>query len=126
MSKTSKYDFSLSEEVQGQRSAYRALVHGIEARVNTDAVLQPVVDISVSGCAFQLTPSFTVKENDELLIQLEVRGRVIIAQLKVRVIRVTAQGIAACNFINLSPRQEYALDKLVLEIQKRIIEMKKL
>ncbi len=126
MSNTSKFEFTLAEDEQGQRLAYRALVHGIEARIGANKATLPVADISVSGCAFQLCEGFSTKEGDILPLQLEVRGRVIIAQLRAQVIRVTGRGMVACTFMNLSERQEYALDKLVLEIQKRLIEMKKL
>ncbi len=121
----SSFEFSLAEEDQGQRLAYRALVHGIEARISGKYV-QPIVDISVTGYAFQCTNGITVHEGDIFPMQLEVKGRPIIMNLRAKVIRVTSRGVVACNFIDLSERQEYALDKLVLEIQKRFIEKKKM
>ncbi len=121
----SEMEFSLADDEQCQRLAYRTAVHGIEARIAGKQV-QPVVDISVSGCAFQISNGFATHEGDVFPIQLEVKGRAIITNLRAKVIRITPRGVAACNFVNLGERQEYALDKLVLEIQKRIIEKKKM
>ncbi len=122
----SKYDFSLEEDAQSARNAYRAMVQGIEARINGGKSTYEVVDISVSGCAIQLPANINLAEGATFTVQLEVRGRSILTALRVKVIRVTPKGIVACNFMNMNERQEYALDKLVLEIQKRLIEASKI
>ncbi len=126
MSKDSKYDFFLEDDMQGQRNAYRAMVQGIEARINNGKNVYEVVDISVTGCAVQLPQSINLAEGASFNVQLEVRGRTILTALRAKVIRVTPSGIVACNFVGMNARQEYALDKLVLEIQKRYIEASKL
>ncbi len=125
MVQQSRFSFTVDEEGQGQRLAYRANVNGIEARLNKGADVYNVVDLSVTGCAFQV-PKKILSENQTITLQLEVRQRVILADIRAIVIRSTSQGIVACNFLELTERQEYALDKLVLEIQKRIIEVNKL
>ncbi len=124
MAKKSRFSFTLAEDLQGQRHAYRANVHGINVRLNNGKTTYKVVDISVSGCAFQMPQKF-LAEGNEFILQLEVSNRVILAGLRAKVIRSLGNGLVACNFINLSERQEVALDKLVLEIQKRIIEVSK-
>ncbi len=124
MGKKSRFAFTLEEDAQGQRHAYRANVHGIEVRLNNGKSTYNAVDISVSGCAFQMPQKF-LAEGNEFVLQMEVGGKVILAALRCRVIRSTANGLVACNFFGLSERQELALDKLVLEIQKRIIEVSK-
>ncbi len=121
-----KYEFSLDEDAQGPRNAYRAMVQGIEARINNAKSTYEVVDISVSGCAIKLPANINLAEGATFNVQLEVRGRSILTALRVKVIRVTPSGVVACNFINMNERQEYALDKLVLEIQKRLIESQKI
>ncbi len=121
----SKYDFSLEEDAQGARNAYRAMVQGIEARINNAKSTYEVVDISVSGCAIQLPASINLAEGASFNVQLEVRGRAILTALRAKIIRVTPSGVVACSFVNMNERQEYALDKLVLEIQKRLIEANK-
>ncbi len=125
MSKQSRFSFTLNEETQSQRHAYRTNVHGIEVRLNKGEHVFNVVDLSVSGCAFQM-PKKLLAEGQAFTLQMEVRQRVILADLRAKVIRSTDGGIVACNFLELTERQEYALDKLVLEIQKRMIEVSKL
>ncbi len=122
---SNKYDFSLDDDDQGQRLAYRAMVQGIEARINGGKSTYEVVDISVTGCAIQLPQNINLAEGATFAVQLEVRGRSILTSLRAKVIRVTPRGVVACNFVGMNERQEYALDKLVLEIQKRIIEANK-
>ncbi len=123
--KKSSFDFTLPEDKQGQRHAFRANVHGIDVRLNKGKNIYHIVDISVTGCAFQMPQKFFAIGN-EFILQMEVSGRVILAGLHARVIRSTAQGLVACTFLKMSERQELAMDKLVLEIQKRIIEVSKL
>ncbi len=125
MSKNSRFAFTMDEDGQTQRHAYRTNVHGIEVRLNRGNNIYKVVDLSVTGCAFQM-PKKILAEGHILTLQMEVRQRIILADIRARVIRSTDRGIVACNFVDLTERQEYSLDKLVLEIQKRIIEVSKL
>ncbi len=124
MAKKSRFAFTLAEDAQGQRHAFRANVHGITVRLNNGKSTYNAVDISVTGCAFQMPQKF-LAEGNEFALQMEINGKVILAGLRAKVIRSTATGLVACNFFGISERQEVALDKLVLEIQKRIIEVSK-
>ncbi len=120
-----KYKFSLGGETPSHRHAYRAHVRGIGVRVDNDPDLYQLADISATGCSFQ-TPQVICREDDLLVLQLEVRQRPILSGLEARVVRIINDQLVACSFEQLSPKQEYALDKLVLEIQKRAIAMRKI
>ncbi len=116
--------FSLQNDSPTHRHAYRAHVRGINVRVDEEPELYQLVDVSATGCSFH-TPQPICREGDLLTLQLEVRQRPILAGLEVRVVRIIKENLVACTFENLSSKQEYALDKLVLEIQKRVIAMNK-
>ena len=57
---------------------------------------------------------------------LLLNKRLFLGDLKGKVMRViTEKGIIGCNFDGMERRQEIKLDKLVLEVQKRLIELRK-
>ncbi len=116
------YDFSINEDDNINRHSYRAHVYGIEVRVNKGPRCYNLADISVTGCAFRVS-NVPWAIGDKLKIQLEVKGRVILSSLDARLVRITPNNTVACSFDRLTEKQEFALDKLVLEIQKRIIAL---
>ncbi len=119
-----KYAVSLDDE-GGKRHAYRATVSGIKVRVNKGADFYDLEDLSATGCSFAV-PNMTFTEGDAISLQFMVRSRVILAGLEAHIVRIVRENIVACSFANLTSRQEYALDKFVLEIQKRIIALQKI
>ena len=56
---------------------------------------------------------------------LLLNKRLFLGDLKGKVMRVLDKGIIGCNFEPMDRRQEIKLDKLVLEVQKRLIELRK-
>jgi hypothetical protein len=60
----------------------------------------------------------------KLTIALIYRKRLIVRELLARVVR-SQETIVACEFIDLDHRQEYRLDKFVLEVQKTLINKQK-
>ncbi len=117
-----QYDFSINDDDNINRHSYRAHVYGIEARINKESRCYNLADISVTGCAFRMN-NVPWSVGERLRIQLEVKGRAIISGIDARLVRITSNSIVACSFEKLTEKQEYALDKLVLEIQKRIIAL---
>lgn len=79
-----------------------------------------IKDISATGFAFTASPS-PVAEGENFSIDLLVNKRVYISEIPCVVVRVLDNGLVGCDFIELDRRQEARLDKLVLEIQKRMI-----
>jgi len=109
------------------RQAYRTRVPGLDVRVVTQNGPKdfPVLDISASGFAFNDSPR-GYSSGMILSFDLLLGKRLFLGDLKAKVMRVIAEkGIIGCNFEGMDRRQEIKLDKLVLEVQKRLIELRK-
>jgi len=110
-----------------QRQAYRTRVPGLDVRVITQTGPQdfPVSDISATGFAFSANPR-NYSSGMTFSFDLLLNKRLFLGDLKGKVMRVlTDKGIIGCNFEAMERRQEIKLDKLVLEVQKRLIELRK-
>ncbi|MDR3641377.1 MAG: PilZ domain-containing protein [Humidesulfovibrio sp.] len=108
------------------RQAFRTRVPGLDVRVITQNGPQDfsVRDISATGFAFSDKPraySLGMIFSFDLLLN----KRLFLGDLKGKVIRLLDQGVIGCNFEAMERRQEIKLDKLVLEVQKRLIELRK-
>lgn len=113
-------EFTLDNAQPLQRGAYRAKVRGLQVRIEDDNALYDVYDISAMGCSI-IAPQSAYEVGRILDISLEVKKVPIIPDLRARVVRHISQNLMACCFLESSLTQEYALDKLVLEIQKKHI-----
>lgn len=123
MNITDGITFSL-EQPESQRDAFRALVRGLQVRILENNAVHDIHDISGIGCRLDACNE-TYTTGRILHLHLEVKGKVILADIQARVVRCTPDAIVACSFQELTRSQEYALDKLVLEIQKRQIAMRR-
>ena len=112
--------FTLEESEPLNRGAYRIKVRGLQARIEDDNTLHDVYDVSAMGCGM-LAPQSSYEIGRILSISLEARRTPLVSGLRARVVRYVGQDIVACCFQESTLAQEYALDKLVLEIQKRQI-----
>lgn len=109
------------------RQAYRTRVPGLDLRVVTKSGPREfaVRDISASGFAFSDTPR-DYSPGMILSLDLLLGKRLFLGDLKAKVMRVLGeQGIIGCSFEAMDRRQEIKLDKLVLEVQKRLIALRK-
>lgn len=121
------FDIQMPGEDDKLRQAYRTRVPGLDIRVTSERGVQdfPILDISASGFAFGDNPRF-YSSGQELQVQLLLAKRLFLDDVKAKVMRViTEKGIIGCVFTGLDRRQEIKLDKLVLEVQKRLIELRK-
>ena len=108
------------------RKAYRVSIPNLKIKIKDRPGEFEALDISVSGVAFSL------KENDnqgletdqDVEISLIIRQKVFLKELQGKLVKVT-DTFAACEFGDIPLKQEALLDKLVLEIQKRMIELKR-
>ena len=120
------FEIKVSEEDK-LRQAYRTRVPGLDVRVITQSGPQDfaVQDISASGFAFADNPR-AYSSGMTFSFDLLLNKRLFLGDLKGKVMRViTEKGIIGCNFDGMERRQEIKLDKLVLEVQKRLIELRK-
>ena len=108
------------------RQAYRTRVPGLDVRIITKAGPQdfPVSDISATGFAFADSPR-NYSSGMVFSFDLLLGKKLFLGDLKAKVMRVLDKGIIGCNFESMDRRQEIKLDKLVLEVQKRLIELRK-
>ncbi len=117
--------FKAPDEKAGGRSTFRARVPGLGVRVQELGQAFAVTDLSAGGFAlesdgkpFSLGQKFTV----ELLIKDQVYVTGLLSVVR-RII--PAQLVVGFSFEPMDRRQEARLDKLVLEVQKRMIDMRK-
>ncbi len=78
-------------------------------------------DFNTYGAAFyrQKDEDFFVK-GEVLKCTVIFKGKVVVKDIDAKIVRVTPE-IVACEFVNLSRKNEYKLDELVLKIQKEQI-----
>lgn len=109
------------------RQAFRTRVPGLDVRVITQSGPQDfsVRDISATGFAFSDNPR-NYSPGMIFSFDLLLGKKLFLGDLKAKVMRVlNDQKIIGCNFEKMDRRQEIKLDKLVLEVQKRMIELRK-
>lgn len=117
-------NFSLNTQSSEQRSAYRAMVRGIQMRIKATNALYEIHDISAHGCSIAAPlHEFALKET--VTIDLEIKGQAILRGLDALVARHVPNGLVGFSFDTPTAQQELVLDKIVLEIQKRQIARSK-
>lgn len=121
-----RLDFSidLAESAGQRRRGYRVRYPGLTVWIPKKKSYYPVIDLSTFGVSFQ-DDSRSFSEDQDILLDINVQGKVWVAGLKAKVIRIREKVLIACNFEELTAHQEIRMDKLTLEIQKRWIEHRK-
>lgn len=123
---SSELDFSIggTDADGSQRRAFRAKIPGVMVFVPSRGMSFDVVDLSAMGLAFtDAAKGFT--EGQSIEFDLLINKKVFLNKLTAKVMRVLDKGIIGCNFEGVDHRKEVKLDKLVLEVQKRLIAIKK-
>lgn len=119
-----EYEF----EYPGQdnpRKAYREHVPGLKAAFQGRDEVWQVKDLSAVGLGVYTAPgNLGLSPGQEVYVTLFRYGKLMLQDLPARVTRQDEE-ITAFEFLELGRRQEYELDKLVLEIQKEMINRKK-
>lgn len=117
-------DFTIKTEGDDERlrKAYRTKVPGFH--VKAEGKVYEVKDLSASGFAVA-DPAKRLKEGVKTEVTFYLNKKMFLADVDAEVVRVLDNGIVGFNFMELERRQAIKLDKLVLEIQKRLIELRK-
>jgi c-di-GMP-binding flagellar brake protein YcgR len=119
------HDFSIEYKFDNVRRAYRVRIPGLYAELEGFEERFPVLDISSAGIAVSLQKrDERLKMGHFLKLSLYLKERLLLQDLQAEIIRFMDNGMAL-EFSGLSLRQEARLDKIVLESQKQMIEMKK-
>lgn len=117
------FDFTIDLPDGRPRQAYRTEAPGLTARISGRDGQHRVKDVSVTGLAILIDGVFTEKES--VTLELLINQKTFLRDLKARMIRVITPGLVGFRFEDLDLRSEARLDKLVLEIQKRRIALRK-
>ena len=119
------FEFKLEGEA-GRRQSHRERVQGLV--IHIEGLAEPLVvhDVSSSGLAV-VDPKGVLVREWVCRVVLAIGERALARGLPAKVVREAdpAGRIAGLAFVDLGPRQEAWLDKLVLEIQKRRIALRK-
>lgn len=117
-------EFSMPGEQERLRMAYRTKVPGFSVKfVNGPGEFQ-VEDLSATGFAV-MDGQKRFTEGDVFEIRLLIKGKLFLGGAHAKIMRVMNNGVVGISFDNLDRRQQIKVDKLVLEVQKRLIELKK-
>jgi len=119
-------EFKLVGEISSRRAAYRERVRGLAAHVEEDGTRYLVHDVSARGLAL-VDREAHLRQGQACRLSLAIGSKVLITGLPATVVRQATpeRDLAGLSFDELNRRQEAWLDKLVLEIQKRRIDLRK-
>jgi hypothetical protein len=114
------FSFVYQGDAESKRGAYRVQFPGLAVRIPGHNRPYAVIDLSVTGLAYRdEEQSFTLGQ--KILLDLYVKDKAWVEGLSARLVWITDNGLTACVFEDLTTSQERLLDKLTLEIQKRLI-----
>ncbi len=106
------------------RGAFRTSLPGLAIRIEGYEDSFPVKDFSVNGLAFT-SGKHDFDVDTEFDLSLFLGEKELLSGLRAKVVREIGKGLMGCTFIDLDKYQEQRLDKLVLEVQKRMIMLRK-
>lgn len=119
------FDIEISTGGDDQlRKAFRTKVPGLNVRFPALEKTFEVKDLSATGFAV-LDPDKGFKEGQSLDAELLINKKRFLSGINAVVMRVLDNGIIGINFVELGRQKQAKLDKLVLEVQKRLIELRK-
>lgn len=116
-----EFDFIFPGEDQ-PRKAYRTPVPGLEARVHHLNKFLKIHDLSALGMGLVDNDLKRLQVGHLFDCDLFLNKKLYIAGLKAKIIRIK-NDVVGCQFEAMNARQEARLDKLVLEVQKRLIAL---
>jgi hypothetical protein len=117
------YDVNFEGRYTG-RDAYRTRLPGLVAHLADDGREYEVLNLSASGLAVK-SDGRSFARDETIVFDLVLSGVRILKAARARVVRVLGQDLAGCDFVGLSRDEESRLDKLILEVQKRLISARK-
>lgn len=119
------FDIELPKGSEEQlRKAFRTRVPGLTVAFPDQEKEFEVKDLSATGFAI-LDPDVGFTEGQVVECNLLINKKQFMGGAKAEIMRVLDNGIIGVNFVELSRQRQAKLDKLVLEVQKRLIELRK-
>ena len=120
-----EFSFSLPGADDHKRRAYRAYVPGLEAYVHNRGRTYPVKDLSAMGMGIQVQNKDKFSINEIFKFDLLLNKKLFVGGVEAKVMRITGDLLAGCDFLAMDKHREARMDKLVLEVQKRLISLRK-
>ncbi|WP_045215280.1 PilZ domain-containing protein [Desulfonatronovibrio magnus] len=110
-------------ESSSPRKAYRVAVPNLKAKIKNMPEEFPALDISAGGMALSLShmKEHGLEEGLEVELSILIKNRVFLDEIKGKIVKID-DNMAACQFSEITLRQEARLDKLILEVQKKMLE----
>lgn len=118
------FDIQISNGEESLRKAFRTKVPGLTVRFPSVDEAFEVKDLSATGYAI-LDPGKRFKEGQTVDADLLINKKLFLSGVHSEIMRVLDNGIVGINFVELERQKQVKLDKLVLEVQKRLIELRK-
>ncbi len=118
-----EYKISFDGDDDSIRSTYRTSFPGLTVQLKSGENAQ-VKNISAGGIGF-ISYRGSCVEGETQRLNIYISGRPFITNVKGKFIRIYPDGFVACSFVELSRQHELKLDKLVLEMQKKMIAVRK-
>jgi len=118
------FKISIPSADDRMRQAYRTRVPGFFACFPEVDAQCPVKDLSATGFAI-VDEQHRFTEGNEYKAELRIKEKVFLDEFTVKAKRVLDNGLVGFTFHKLDRRSQLKLDKLVLEVQKRLIAYKK-
>ncbi len=106
------------------RGAFRTSIPGLVLKIPGHPAPLPVKDFSVNGLAFAAGKD-RFKVDEEFTVDFVLGKKVLLSGLTIKIVRDIGKGLMGCTYVDLDKYQEERLDKLVLEVQKRMIALRK-
>lgn len=116
-----EFDFTFPGE-ELPRKAYRTSVPGLEARIHPLNKVIKISDLSALGMGLVDKDLKRLQVGHMFECDLFLNKKLYIAGLKASIIRIK-DDLVGCRFDSMDARKEARLDKLVLEVQKRLIAL---
>ena len=120
-------EFKYEDEDKMKRGAVRVEHPSLKVTLGKTKVFFPVIDLSVAGVAFKpgrYAKKFSGATGKIAYLSVWFDKDLIVSNIKAKVVRAVDEMIAF-QFQDVSQEHEKRLDKLVLEIQKMMIEQRK-
>lgn len=118
------FEIQISNGEESLRKAFRTRVPGLTVRFPSISEAFEVKDLSATGYAI-LDPEKRFKEGQTVEADLLINKKLFLSGVHSEIMRVLDNGIVGINFVDLERQKQVKLDKLVLEVQKRLIELRK-
>ncbi|WP_319765202.1 PilZ domain-containing protein [Maridesulfovibrio sp.] len=114
----------ISFDSSSARGAFRTSLPGLALRIEGKESTYSVKDFSVNGLAFSAGDD-TFEVNETFMVDFVLGKKALLTGLEIKVVRDIGKGLMGCIYVDLDKYQEARLDKLVLEVQKRMIKLRK-